>query len=68
MPESISKYNIFEYYLEDTDCFYCLYRKRKRKNKERGCDCDECCCEDIHADAIAHGRIKRDRGWNKWHM
>ena len=33
MSESISKYTIFEYYLEDIDCAYCLHYTRKRKKK-----------------------------------
>jgi hypothetical protein len=35
------------------------------RGKKLGCKLKECCCEDIRADAIAHGRIKRKRGWNK---
>ena len=53
----------FEYHLKDTDCSDCLHYVRKNKATGRGCDRDECCCEDIRADAIANGRIKRPRGW-----
>ena len=65
MSNNIKPHNEFEYHLEDIDCAYCLHYIRKRKSQERGCDREECCCEDICADAIANGRITRDRGWNK---
>jgi len=51
----------FEYYLEDMDCPMCRYWRGKKK----GCSRAVCCCEDERADTIAHGRIKRRRGWNK---
>ena len=56
-------YNKFEYHLEDLECADCLHYI----DKKCGCERDECCCEDIRADAIANGRIKRERGWFKWH-
>jgi len=58
------KYSRFAYYAEDTDCRGCLHYQGKKS----GCKMKECCCEDIRVDALAHSRIKRDRGWNKpWH-
>ena len=60
-----NEYNRFEYYEEDCSCEYCLFSQHKPKGRERGCDRDTCCCDDIRMDAIAHGRIKRDRGWDK---
>ena len=59
MPGNIRKYDRFEYYQEDTDCLWCLYYQ----GKKLGCKLEKCCCEDIRADAIANGRIKRKRGW-----
>jgi hypothetical protein len=51
----------FQYYAEDCKCSYCdFFISRKR-----GCSLDVCCCDDIRADAIANGRIKRKRGWNR---
>ena len=61
MPENKRKYDRFEYYLEDLDCRLCLYYQ----NKKLGCKLDKCCCEDIRAEAIAHGHIKRKAGWNR---
>ena len=61
MPKAIRKYDRFEYFAEDTDCRWCLHYH----GKKHGCEREECCCEDIRADAIANGRIKRKRGWNK---
>ena len=52
----------FEYYLEDMDCAMCKYYRGKKK----GCSRAVCACEDERKDAIAHGRIKRKKGWNKW--
>ena len=66
MSKNIKIYNRFEYYEEDCNCIYCLYYKGKKKSRKRGCDREDCCFEDIRADAIAGGRIKRKRGWNKW--
>jgi len=50
----------FEYHLEDMDCKMCKYWRGKK-----GCSREVCCCEDERADAIANGRIKRRKGWNK---
>ncbi|MDR2903728.1 MAG: hypothetical protein LBU77_04410 [Clostridiales bacterium] len=52
------------YYLEDTECKYCLHYR----SKKRGCALDACCCEDEKADALAKGRIKRVKGPMKWDM
>ena len=61
MPENKRKYDRFEYYLEDTDCRWCLHYQ----NKKHGCKLDNCCCGDIRAEAVANGRIKRKAGWNR---
>ncbi|MCL2167302.1 MAG: hypothetical protein FWH49_08465 [Clostridiales bacterium] len=66
MSRTIRNYGSFKYYEEDCLCEYCRYNKRKGKGKKHGCGRDICCCEDIRADAVANGRIKRERGWNKW--
>ena len=50
----------FEYYLADMDCNVCRYWRGKK-----GCSRAVCCCEDERADAIAHGRIRRKKGWNR---
>ena len=65
MSQYTRRHNKFEYHLEDLDCEYCLYYDKNRKNKPLGCDRSECCCGDIRADAIANGRVIRDRGWFK---
>jgi hypothetical protein len=52
------------YYLEDTDCIYCLHYK----GKKRGCSLTACSCEDIKIEAIANGRFKRKRGIERWDM
>jgi len=54
-------YSKFQYFAEDCDCRYCEFYI----NRKRGCSLDACCCDDIRADAIANGRIKRKRGWNR---
>jgi len=61
MPQNKEKYDLFEYYEEDCEYRWCLFYQ----GKKHGCKLEECCCEDIRANAIASGRIKRDRGWNK---
>jgi hypothetical protein len=55
------RHDKFEYYLEDTDCKYCLHYAGKKK----GCKLEKCCCSDIKEDAQRNGRIKRERGWNR---
>ena len=56
-------YKKFEYHEEDCHCEDCLFFKSRKKGEIRSCDRDICCCEDIRAEAIANGRIKRVRGW-----
>ena len=51
----------FEYHLEDMDCKLCKYWRGTKK----GCSRAVCCCEDERAEAIAKGRIKRRKGWDK---
>ena len=53
----------FKYHTEDLGCRYCLYCKKTAKCNPHGCGNDVCRFEDIRADAIANGRIKRERGW-----
>ena len=53
----------FEYHLEDLTCVYCLFYIGKRQHRENGCGSDICHYEDIHADAVANGRLKRKRRW-----
>jgi len=52
------------YYLEDTECRWCLHYQ----GKKRGCALSSCCCDDEKLDAIANGRIKRERGSMAWDM
>ena len=52
------------YYLEDCDCSVCP-NYIKRKGKKQGCKYDRCCFENEKRDAIANGRIKRKRGWDR---
>jgi len=65
MTDNTRIYNRFEYHLEDIDCPYCLYYKRRSKLNKHGCGLDACRFEDIRQDAIENGRIKRPRGWFK---
>ena len=67
MTEYTRIHDRFEYHTEDLNCCDCLYRKpkSKRENKETGCGEKICRFEDIRADAVANGRIKRKRGWFK---
>jgi len=50
------------YYLEDCACQYCAHY-----NKKRGCELTACCCENEKRDALAHGRIQRERAL-RWDM
>jgi hypothetical protein len=52
----------FQYHVEDCACVVCLYWK----GQKRGCSLTTCCCEDIKADALANGRIERERGAMRW--
>ncbi|MDR2559778.1 MAG: hypothetical protein LBC86_09610 [Oscillospiraceae bacterium] len=53
LKQNVHVFNAFEYHLEDLDCKYCLHKK----------NCDKTACEfdDIRQEAIADGRIKRER-------
>ena len=51
----------FQYHLVDCDCRLCS----NYLGKKRGCKLDKCPFEDIKQDAIRHGRIERQKGWNK---
>jgi len=64
MSKTIRKYDRFEYHLEDLGCLDCLHNKKK--SSKRGCGYAVCPYDDIRADAFAHGRVKRKRGWNRW--
>ena len=61
MTQNTRIQNRFEFHVEDLDCQYCLFFI----GPKRDCSLDACCCDDIRADAIANGRIKRKRGWNR---
>ena len=65
MSDNIRKHDRFAYYIEDLDCADCLHNKKKGKGKKHGCGSAVCRYDDIRADAIAHGRVKRKREWNK---
>jgi hypothetical protein len=58
-------YDPFEYRIEDLDCHYCKHFRPTPQSRERRCELDECSCADIRAEAAAHGRLKRKRGWNR---
>ena len=61
MSQSNKKYDCFEYFEEDCGHRWCLFYR----GKKLGCEQEECCCDDIRADAIANGRFIREREWNK---
>ena len=65
MSKTIRKYDRFEYHLEDLECSDCLLNTKTAKGKKSGCGRSVCPFENIRADAIANGHIKRKRGWNK---
>ena len=62
----------FQYHLEDCECKHCLYWKGKKRGlagrdascspMRPGCSLTACCCEDIKNDALANGRIERQKG------
>ena len=56
----------FDYFMEDMNCKYCLFWQRKSKYQKQGCNRAVCVCEEEKLDAVKHGRIKRERGWNKY--
>ncbi|GHU60579.1 hypothetical protein FACS1894171_2210 [Clostridia bacterium] len=49
------------YFMEDMLCENCLFYKGKSRFRKYGCENGECCCADEKRDAIANGRIKRQR-------
>lgn len=65
MTQNTRIYDRFAYHTEDLDCSYCFHKKRKSKHCKTACEYEVCPFEDIRQDAIAHGRIKRNRGWFK---
>ena len=65
MTSNTRIYDKFEYHLEDTDCLDCLHYVQVGESAKRSCGSSECRYSDIRADAIANGRLKRDRGWKK---
>ena len=52
----------FEYFLEDVNCIDCLHNKIKGKVIGNGCLEQICRYVDIRREAIAHGRITREKG------
>ena len=66
MSKTVRKYDRFQYFEEDCDCEFCLHNEKKGRNKKRGCGCLVCQYGDIRIDAIVNGRIKREKGWNRW--
>ena len=66
MSKTVRKQDRFQYFEEDCACEYCKFNKRKGRGKKQGCGRAVCRYEKIRADAIAHGRVKREPGWNKW--
>jgi hypothetical protein len=62
MTESTRILSRFEYHIEDLKCEYCLHYKRKSKKHINGCHKERCRFIDIRREAIANGRIKRERG------
>ena len=65
MSKTIRKYDKFEYHLEDLECCDCLHNKTKG-GKKNGCGFSRCRYDGIRAEAAAHNRVKRPKGWNKW--
>jgi hypothetical protein len=63
MSKTIRKYDKFQYHTEDLGCLNCLHNKKK--SNKHGCGLAACPYDGIRADALANGRIKRKRGWNK---
>ena len=63
MGKSVRKYNKFHYHMEDMSCDLCLFYRGKSRYRKHGCERVACCCLAEKADALAHGRMKRKRGW-----
>jgi len=68
MSKTIRNFKRFQYFEEDCRCEHCRHDTRKGKGKKRGCNRAAYRCEHIRADAIAKGRVKRERGWGKRQM
>jgi hypothetical protein len=62
MSENTRVHDRFEYHLEDLDCQYCKFSKKKSKKSNNGCRGKACRYDDIRRDAISNKRIKRKRG------
>jgi len=58
-------YSKFQYFVEDCECTYCINKAKKAETDGRGCKLLSCAFVDIRNDAQFHGRIIRDKGWNK---
>ena len=54
----------FQYYEEDCRCAYCLFNTKKLE-AQNSCGSEMCSFDDIRRDAIANGRVNRERGWSK---
>ena len=53
------------YYMEDIECRHCKYHK----GRKRGCKFSQCRFDEEKLEAIARGRIKRERrAWMRWDM
>ena len=63
MSKTIRKYDKFQYHLEDLNCCDCLHNKLE--GKKCGCGFNRCPYDGIRSDALANGRVKRKRRWNK---
>ena len=68
MSSDTWEYKYFKYYADDCDCEHCQFYQASEGSRKCRCILDECCCADIRAEAIASGRIKRAKGWNKWNI
>jgi len=62
MSESTRVHDRFEYHLEDLDCQFCKYSKKKSKGHKNGCRGKTCRYDDIRREAIANKRVKRKKG------
>ena len=62
MGQSVRVYDKFQYFFEDFDCEVCLHYQGKSRYLRYGCEQAACCLAE-KADALAHGRMKRKRGW-----
>ena len=65
MGKTVRVHDKFQYFMEDMDCELCLHYQGKSRHRKHGCKRAACACEDEKMDALANGRVKRKRGWNK---